>query len=292
MPPPVSDPYNAGTAAAGGGTPTTSSTVDIWGLGDYGKERVVFGEAYTPQTGFGGYDKLPAEDQDRAAPPGGGAANAVTPTAAELMQYYAGLGYTGPKGKAELEKIQRLLYQAGYYGASKPSDVAWGSWSGSSKAFHDALIDIVQAQKGGKAPVSFEEFLGQAAVDRSKVKDTEAPTPHQLSNPRVIASVLQQTAQSVLGRNLTKDEVDHFVSDYTATEEEYFKAVDRSAAGGNPLSYQPPSVEAAAMDTLSETHGTEASGNRASDYMGIMQQLLSQGSIPVGSGPALPVPGA
>jgi hypothetical protein len=134
--------------------------------------------------------------------------------------------------------------------------------------------------------------VDQAATDRTKSATENAekdPAPqHQLTNPRVIASVLQQTAQNVLGRNLSKEEVDHFVSDYTATEEEYFKSVDAGAAGGNPITYQPPSVETAAMDTLGQDHAAEAGGNRASDYLGVLQQLLGQSSLPVGTGPALP----
>lgn len=300
-------PYPQGGLPAGDSSTTSGSTKDIWDLGKYGTAQVTFGQASTPQTGFGGYKHLDRADQEGntgerppgvgpsvsapAAAPPGGASTAVQKTAAELMAYYAGLAYTGPQGKAELEAMQYKLFQAGYYGGSKPTDVAFGSWAGSSKAFHDALLDMLQTQQGGQAPISFTEFVEKAASDRAKSQADNAGStanPHQLSNPRVIASVLQQTAQNVLGKNLSKDEVDHFVSDYTATEEEYFKSVDSSAAGGNPLTYQPPSIQAAAMDTLSQDHGAEASGNRASDYLGVLQQLLGQSSVPIGTGPDLP----
>lgn len=307
VPPTPSNPYDAGNAAAGGSS-TTSSTVDIWGLGDYGKQTVVFGSAVKRRTGFGGYYKLPGEDREGraatprpagsygpyadnsvpgAAVPTAGDSLAVTPTIAELMKYFAGLAYT-PKGGAEFEKYQRLLYQAGFYGAAKPDEVAWGSWAGSESAFKSALISASQAKEGG-APVSFEEYLGKAGVDRAKGAGQQAATPHQLTNPRVIASVLQQTAQNVLGRNLSKDEVEHFVSDYTATEEEYFKAVDASGNGGAPNVYQPPSVDTAAQDTVQEQHGAEAGGNRASDYLGVLEQLLGQGSLPAPQGAPVPV---
>ncbi len=311
--PASSDPYSAANAAGGGAnTSGSSSTKDIWGLGTYGSVDIAVASASTPRTGFGGYKNLPRADQEgntgerplggpsmpapAAAAPGGGITTATSKTADQLMAYYAGLAYHGPAGKAELIDMQQRLYTAGFYGNVKPGEVAFGSWTpASSKAFSDALLTMVQTQQSGseRAPITFAEFVDQAAADKTKSAtdnaDKQAPTPHQLTNPRVIASVLQQTAQNVLGRNLSKEEVDHFVSDYTATEEEYFKSVDASGVpGANPLTYQPPTPEAAAMDTLSQDHAAEAGGNRASDYLGVLQQLLGQSSLPVGTGPALP----
>lgn len=291
MPPTPDNPYDKveDKGPTVGGVPVsdsyTPSTIDIWGLGDYGKKdhKIIFGQVsvagQNPVSDPGLARHLPGEDREGIPTK----SKADRREISDLMKLFAGLAYT-PDGASKLEDYQRRLYAAGFYGSAKPEDVAWGSFDqGTETAVRNALIKTYQIGEAG-APVSFDEYIDKTAADRAKGQGQQAATPHQLTNPRVIASVLQQTAQNVLGRNLSKDEVEHFVSDYTATEEEYFKAADSANAGGNPLIYQPPSVDIAAQDTISEQYGAEAGGNRASDYLGVLQNLLGQGSLPAPEG--------
>lgn len=304
-------PTGGGTGTTPAGSSTTGATVDIWGLGDYGKTKITIGEAHTNGGGFGGYYKLPAEDREGrpggslapgtqgpvapgvpgAARPTYGDGSAVVISADDVMATYANMAYASPKGKAELIKMQQALFRAGYYGSAKPSDIAFGSWNSSvdAPAFRDAIKSMVDAERKKPTGLTFEEFVNNTGDSRDKsAKENAGPgQQHAFTNPRVIASVLQQTAQTVLGRNLSKDEVDHFVSDYTATENEYFKTLDHPENGNT---FQPPSVETAALDTLQQDHAGEAGGNRASDYLGVLQGLLGMGSgsLPTPNSTGLP----
>ncbi len=293
VPPTPSNPYDAPTAAAGadGGAPTTTN-IDIWGLGEYGKpgHKIIFGQVSTQGQNPVSPDSplarhLPWEDRE------GKPSHSVADQREllDVLKMFAGMPYT-PGGQAKIEDYQRRLLAAGFYGAAKPEDVAWGSFDPATEnAFRTALLSTYKAGEAG-APVSFDEYIDKTASGRAKGQTGAPVSVHELSNPRVVASVLQQTAQTVLGRNLTKDEVDHFVSDYMATEQEYYKAAEKATQGHSGLGeagtdlIKPPSIEAAAQDTVMQDHGTEASGNRASDYLGVLEGLLSQGSVPTPAG--------
>lgn len=307
-------PYDPEASSTGDGS-ATSATKDIWDLdlGKYGSMNATLGQASHKGTGFSGYYKLPEADRvgspAREAVPGRsgtlvpgysgaerptpGAGLAVQQSIKELMRGLAAMAYS-PTGQEEYLKWQRLVFAAGFYGSTKAEDVAWGSFANSEDAFSKALISLAKVNEAG-APISFEEYLSKAAADKAKAAKeygqgkTPAKDVRELTNTKVISGVLQQTAQSVLGRNLSKEEVEHFVSEYHANEVDYYRTVgpettlsptdETDALGTSNVQYamSRPDLQASALEAVQEDHGAEAGGNQMADYLGVIESLLGGG---------------
>lgn len=295
---PAYDPEASAAAATGGASTTSGASKDIFGLGEYGKYRVNLGVAYKERTGFSGYNKLPYEDREGSpgrslAPgtqgpfiPGGGmprvepsnAANgvAVGDTVESIMRKFELMPYG--KGSEEFLQWQRMLYKAGLYGSTKLSEVAWGSFDGPTEdALGKALRRVARANEAG-APISLTEYLDKLGADRDKAAKQYGPgadpTLRQFENPRVVAGFLQQAAQAALGRNLTKDEIDHFVSEYHASEEQYYKTAESAQRTPGTHDLTKPDAATAAQDFVQAGHAAEAGGQGLAGFFQTLQGMI------------------
>lgn len=272
-------PYDPNAAASGGAS--TTSTIDIWGLGPYGEAPIIIGAATRPQSGFGGYSKLPGYDQDKSAGPvRAGDGLAVTDTLAKVLKEFSAMAYS-PQTAPEFLKWQRQLYTAGLYGSKKPSEVAWGSWDDDTYlAFKTALTKVAQSNEAG-APISFDEYLTKLGADKqraAKELSQQDPTIREHANPQVVAGVLQQAAQAAFGRNLSKDEVDHFVSEYRAAEDSYYHTAESAQATPGVHDLTKPDVQAQAQGFVNQHHAAEAGGASMAGYFGEIERLINGGA--------------
>jgi hypothetical protein len=185
-----------------------------------------------------------------------------------------------PAQKQQFYEWQQKLYAAGFYGSAKPTDVAWGTWDlATGAALKSAFSAAVQVAASG-APVTFDEYLtglGQAKTAAQSGIGT-GPLVVQHEDPKAVAGMLQQAAQASLGRDLSDAEVEHFISEYKAAEDAYYKGrkVATDATGGR-VDVTQPNLQAQAESFVQGGHGTEAAGNNMADYVKALESMLGGG---------------
>lgn len=233
-----------------GQTTSTSSTLpdgttDWWNLGALYDKPVLMGtQSKVTEYDHGPHGQLvPLHD---TAP--------VTKKTQDLMKQIMQMAGSG---SPDYQSIQGLLYDAGFYGDAARKSVHWGMWnSQTADAVKAALNSYEQLSQGAGVPLTWSDFLKQqAASGRSNQAQggvgggtTGTPSQVQLTDPATLTGYAQQAAQAALGRNLSPDQVQAFVSS--------FQSQQQSAQSSTAASVTAPDASAQAMQFVQ--HGNES----------------------------------
>lgn len=175
-------------------------------------------------------------------------------------------------------EFQRGLFEAGYYGSKSWESIAGAALDETLTAWGKVLVATAQAQATGE-PLTPADII-QRAIEgrRSALKDKPAePVIRQHEDPHAVAGIIQQAAQASLGRNLSQAEVEHFVSEYRAAEDAYYRTAEHAAVTPGVSDLTKPDLQSRAEDFVTAGHGTEAAANDMSDYVGALENLLGGG---------------
>lgn len=264
---------------SGAATSSSTAKTDIWNIPDDLRGKTLITDygykydggtngrlapedvAYKQQASLGSRAILGVDPQTKV--PGG-------PYALPISMYGE-----NPKGYLEL---QRALFAAGYFGSKSSKSIAWGADTASTMEAWTALLrDTVQQQSLGQN-VTWQDMLDRA-LKSTKAGGTATEKPPLVldyTDPEQVAGVVQRAAQASLGRNLSGEEIEHFVSEFRAAETTYAK--DRYAAStdvkGGTHTMSQPSLEGRADAYVQEGHGTEIAGNNMADYVRAIEQML------------------
>lgn len=252
--------------AYGQATSTTGSgQTDIWNLPTkLAGQNIIVDYGHHVAKGLARH--LPGEDvAANTAPPSSGSLE-------DLMGQPIKLFSSAPK---DYLALQRALFQAGYYGSTPYGSIAWGSYTNQTvDAWRQLLVHTAQAQSQG-INATPNDILHQSANNRVSTPKSPGPLIVQHGDPKVVAGFLQQAAQSSLGRNLSDQEVAHFISEYRTAETAYYeKAQQATNAPAGRFDLTKPSPEADAQSYVAEQHPTEAAGNDMGDYVRQLESML------------------
>jgi hypothetical protein len=249
------------------GTSTSgSAAASIWDLGGLNPKSPItldYGNPYSRMP-----KQLPAEDREQAerAPQFG-----LPPDLLKLpVKYFA-------KDKAKFLGLQRAMFDGGFYGAATEGSIAFGSYTpATDAAWLKVLQATARAQESGLA-LTPDQIIQQSIEGRAGAAKGAPPAPLivEHEDPKVVAGMLQQAAQSSLGRDLSDSEVEHFISEYHAAEDAYYKQrkVASEATTGR-VDLTKPDLQATAQAAVSGGHGTEAASNDMADYVGALESML------------------
>lgn len=264
------DPAQGG--APGTGSTTTSAQKSLWDLNGLNPDTpiIVSYGSKTPKN-LDPYDTQIA-DASRAAQPG---------KAGDLVKRPITLYGSDPKAYLAL---QQALFAGGFYGSTPVGSIPWGTdpQGATYDAWKKVLVAAQQAQDSG-INVTPDQILQQGIKEHTAAKAAEPvpknPLAIQLTDPSQIASSAQSAAQAVLGRNLSDEEVMHFISEYHAAETTYSKQAyetNNDQTGGTHVLTQ-PSLSGTIDTELHQKHGTEIAGNNLSDYVRALEQMVGGG---------------
>lgn len=181
------------------------------------------------------------------------------------------------KDKKAFLELQQRLYIAGYYGAASKDSIPWGSFTAATQEAWLHLIEATQmAQKAGQK-LTPDDVLDQGVEGRqaNAAKAPDSPLLIQHQDPKAIGAALQQAAQSALGRDLSPQEVEHFISEYKLAEDAYGRQrkTANDAITGR-VDVTAPDLTGEAQSFVREQHGAEAGAQNAGDYVGALEQMI------------------
>lgn len=227
---------NVGSATGQGGSKRTDNptvpvdktgALDIWGLpAGVAGQTIWFGTDREVGTRSGGTTAHNAGQNMELQKGNTPTSLPENMTAERVMKMYAAMSQSNPDGFLALQK---QLAQAGFYGTAAHVQGGWNSQTESALA--GAMTSYLQVAKGAGTPLDFSTFLGNqvkanyatggGAADGSS-GGAAGTTPQgpsiQLTDPNSLKSTLQQWAQQALGRNVSDDEANSFVSQFQSAE--------------------------------------------------------------------------
>lgn len=272
------DDISSGAASAG-----TTAKTDIWSIpGDLAGKQIY--TSYPSSVNQQTKRHLEGADQDILQASGTlqGEKFGIDPNTSTPNNTYALPISMFGDNPADYVLLQRQLYAAGYFGAKALTSMRWGGdVAGTMEAWTALLRDTVQQQTLGRH-VTWQDVLKQTIETTKKaggVPGSGAQKPASVfsyTDPAAIAAQAQQAAQAVLGHNLSDDEIKHFVSEFHAAELKYSEeqnAVRLDTTGGS-YNVTQPDLSSQAQEFVEEGHGTEAAGNRMSDYVSALEQMV------------------
>lgn len=205
--------YAAIGGAVSAGVSTFSATPDVWGTGDYGNLPVLVPpEPNMPGTQFAGYNNMEANPAY------------TSPTQTTVNQMLASLYSADPD---TIRTIQSSLYQGGFYGKLRPTDIAWGHYDANTlTAYRDAVEEAARQLQAGKQ-VSLQDVLDER---KKQVEATggigtqNSPGPKQttrvdLTSPSQARNIAYATLEQALGRAPNDKEYAAFVSALQGAEQ-------------------------------------------------------------------------
>jgi len=274
MPPPrTPDGLPDLDAAAAGATDTSTAKTDIWDLGDLAKRVLVVSRGSKGRGTGTASNKLDPYDREYAES-GSGPSSA---SAADLIKQPISLYSSDP---AAYLALQRALYAGGFFGSTDAKNIPWGQYTDATlAAWRRVLTATAQAQDAGQS-LTPEDILRRGVEGYQAVGEEPKKKPALVidyTDPEAVASTLQQAAQNSLGRNLSDDEIKHFVSEFRAAESAYQTKVynaQTSEKSGVRVEADRPSLEAQAQQEVKEGRGTEIAANDMADYVRVIEQLL------------------
>lgn len=282
---------NYGSIDTSGGTtaPTDSSgAIDIWDLPADVKGHVIwFDTGTTPAATAGG-----SQAAQRLAKANPGEVNVaklsaphsfeVQASAEDVMKQFAAMSQTDPTNFAA---IQKELSDAGFYGAAAS---VYGGWNQQTEtAVKDAMLQYIKVSEGAGVPVSFLDFLKNTAAANTGINGnggtggtgSSAPV---LSDPDTLRRYAQEAAQAALGRNLTPNQLDTFVSQFHNQQIQSYT----DAANHNGLSSQKDDPRASAVSFVTGSNQQEFGQHQIQGYTdAFLNMFLPSGS----SAPNVPV---
>jgi hypothetical protein len=241
-----------------------SGTLDVYGLGQYGDQTLYLGQSTTTTQRRGprgsGPDGLGVLQNVTTTAPS-------TKTALQYMRQFASLSVSDPQAYAAL---QQQLYNAGFYGTSKPR---YGIYSGTDAGvLKNAIVGYLGVvNPDNPNPLTFADYLDHASKQgEANASSNPAPAraPLQLTDPKALEQTLQAASQNALHRDLSKDELAHFVSAFHGKEA---AAYNSYGAGQTTTS---PDQTGEAKSFVEDGHEAEANGARAAGYMDVLNSLL------------------
>lgn len=144
--------------------------------------------------------------------------------AAQLSALFAG-------DRDQYIAYQRALYNAGYYGSSKP---ALGRYTDQDqKAWNDLLFAVARVNATGQG-ISVEDVLTGQSLDGDDdgwPEEEEGATVIKQTDPASIRVALVDAFQKALGRRPTDEELEPFVLRYQTLERNYSELVNSIDAG-------------------------------------------------------------
>jgi len=273
-----------------GASGATTSKTDIWNLPDdlagkvlvtdYGHQRYNI-----PQ---GQRSHLDVGDQQYQTE------NSRTPVQAPKIELDANGVPTGPyalpismhaSDPASYLKLQQMLFAAGFYGSKAATSMRWGGdVAGTMDAWTQLLRETIQQQSLGHN-VTWQDVLANTVKSTKEAggipgESKQKPTLiNSFTDPAQVAFQAQTAAQSVLGRDLSDSEVQHFVSEFRAAETKFNSEQNaiRADTEGKTLTQTQPDLQARADQYVKEHHGTELAANNMADYVSALEQMLNAG---------------
>lgn len=126
-----------------------------------------------------------------------------------------------PHGLTQYEQYQQLLWQAGFYGQTSLDKIHLGQWDQQTfNAIKGALDQYEKARLSGE-PVTWTEFLktnAQAAQSAQGgfygAAGATSAKQTAVTDPASIRQAVQSAAMNALGRGLTEDQLNAFVSKF------------------------------------------------------------------------------
>lgn len=279
--------------AANATSTTSSGTTDIWGLPkDDSNTSIWYDTQNVPQStqqvmgehSGGGTYVQPASTMQ------------VDMSAQQLMQQYAAMSQNDP---GAYQSVQKLLFQAGYYGDTK---YVYGTWSQTEAALARAVSDYIKitsgpnnSGSGAAVGVSFTQYL-QNVAQQSAGNGTPGapgaaaggagatPTPQviALTDPDTLTRYAQMAAQNALGRSLKPNEISAFVNEFhqqqvNAGESKGLLREDKT--GGVYGQVERGDARSAAVDYVTTAHPHEFAQHQIQGYTdAFLNMFLPNGS--------------
>lgn len=237
---------------------------DIYNLGDLYNKTLFLGTAQTGNVtdATGGYT-------------GGPKGVSIQSTSVEsMMREFAGWSVSDPQSFAAM---QQQLYSSGAYGSTKPN---FGVWSGSldsnaMKAAMTGYLGIVNPNDPN--PLSFADYLDRRGaqgksngIGGGSAGATRAPL--QLTDAATLRQTLQSASQNALHRNLSDDELNHFVTAFHGQETQAYNQANAGATYANP------DAGAQAIESVQTNHAAEANQALQASYNDKLMSMLGESS--------------
>lgn len=201
-------------------------------------------------------------------------------------QYAAMSASVSPKDQQTYQELQKGLADAGFYGSATSIQ---GGWNGQTEtALGDALVHYLQVSEStGGVGVSFKEWLAQTAQQNAAngnafgAGGTGSSAP-VLSDPDTLRRYAQEAAQAALGRNLTPNQLDTFVSQFHNQQIQSYT----DAANHNGLSSQKDDPRASAVSFVTGSNQQEFGQHQIQGYTDAFLNMFLPSSS---SAPNVPV---
>lgn len=163
-------------------------------------------------------------------------------------------------------RLQRGLFAAGFFGSKTWESVAGTAVDATMTAWRQVLIETARAQDTGAA-LTPEDILRKSIEGRKAgVGQGGQSLVRQHEDPKAVAGILQQAAQASLGRNLSTQEIEHFISQYRAAEDAYYAQAEKADVTPGIHNLTKPNLEAQADSFVQGGHGTEMAGEEIGAY--------------------------
>lgn len=211
----------------------------------------------------------------------------TTATALELMRTFASYASSpDPSQRQDWAATQQQLYQAGAYGSTKPRLGFWGPADAPAlmKAFR--AYQGVAGPDGAALPVTFSEWLGNAAQTETQNEQAPPATPAvaiPLDDPDTIAQTAQSAAEDALGHGLSTADLQKFVSSFQAKQ-----LAARSTQTGT---YADPDVTAQAESFVQSQHPQQYQDQKSQAYMNAFLNLFLPSGSTRANEPVVPTAG-
>lgn len=181
--------------------------------------------------------------------------------------------------KPALRALQRQMFDAGYYGNARWSDIVRGSVDDATyNAFGQVLNQTVQYNDAGQA-LTWHDVLAQTLKLR-KDQGTNggpkrAPFVARTTNADDIERVSQQVAASLVGENVDPGLVKRIISQYQAAEvSSQRQAYDAAETGGTVT--DAPALDTFAAQAIEKADPTRTTAYRAADsVLGAFEQIVA-----------------
>jgi hypothetical protein len=255
-----------------GSTTTSSAKRDIFGTTEEDAARVLIVRQGKRGGGFQGKYNLDPYDRPGAAQPTPNTPPAES-TYGDQLRYPVEEFAKDPKGYLDL---QRRLFAAGFYGSKDPASIPWGQdVAGTIDAWRKVLELSLQSAETGN-PLTPEEVLRRGAAAGKAGGAPPKSLIIDYTDPEQVAGVVQRAAQASLGRNLSDEEIQHFVSEFRVAETDYAKARYKGETDttGGTFEVSRPDLGDRANDFVEQGHETEIGGNRMADYVSALERML------------------
>jgi hypothetical protein len=172
------------------------------------------------------------------------------------------------------KQYQKELYQAGYYGNSKP---AYGTYTGMDGRAFSNFIQDYGAKNGSLIANNLNEItpeqylaqtikLGGGALNAGPAKQ---PLTINYTDPAALKEVLQSAAQKNLGRDLSPKELAGFISEFHGKE-----AAAAKANYNNASSATQPEATGEAQSFIDQGFTMEEGQRRGATFVDSLNQML------------------